>query len=223
MILYVITHTREKYETERDKYRATRTLLEELAGDYGAVVHYTEVTPALLEALRPWAICHSGGTHGGAKEAAGWRWCVAEYEGAAQIGFCAGHQLAGQVFGGELAPMRPLAPGELDPWPDWSPGMYKERGVYRVAVDAPNDPLFAGLPPVLNVWQNHRYHLAALGPDLTPLASSPDCPYQAFRHRTRPIYGVQFHPEVPTEGHEDGMRLLANFFAMARERVTGSG
>jgi GMP synthase (glutamine-hydrolysing) len=48
------------------------------------------------------------------------------------------------------------------------------------------------------------------------LARSQVCEIEAMRHETRPLYGVQWHPEVVhTEG---GTRLLENFIELCRER-----
>ena len=73
------------------------------------------------------------------------------------------------------------------------------------------DPLFAGLDDRAErtVWMNHGDRVLRLPPGFEVLASSDHSPYAALRHRERPIYGVQFHPEVVhTEG---GGQLLANF------------
>ncbi len=37
----------------------------------------------------------------------------------------------------------------------------------------------------------------------------------AMRHRARPLYGLQFHPERYTDAHPDGRTILANFFRLA--------
>jgi para-aminobenzoate synthetase len=78
-----------------------------------------------------------------------------------------------------------------------------------VAIEHDGSPLFAGIP---NSFQATRYHSLALA---TPLpsalrqtASSAGVP-MAFEHRSRPQWGVQFHPESIATEH--GKRLLANF------------
>ena len=45
--------------------------------------------------------------------------------------------------------------------------------------------------------------------EFTVLASTPTCPFAAVRHKERPFYGVQFHPEVTHTPH--GIDLLRNF------------
>jgi GMP synthase (glutamine-hydrolysing) len=46
------------------------------------------------------------------------------------------------------------------------------------------------------------------------LASGDHCRIEAMRHRTRPLYGTQFHPEACAEPFLHGKRLLANFAAI---------
>jgi GMP synthase (glutamine-hydrolysing) len=56
---------------------------------------------------------------------------------------------------------------------------------------------------------SHGDRMTRLAPGLRPLAESPNSPYAAFRHETKPIFGLQFHPEVT---HTiDGRRILENF------------
>lgn len=71
-----------------------------------------------------------------------------------------------------------------------------------------------------------RYHSlvverASLPPDLVVTAWSGDRPkdpeIMAMRHRSRPIFGVQFHPE--SIGTEYGKRILENFLRLANGSV----
>jgi hypothetical protein len=48
-----------------------------------------------------------------------------------------------------------------------------------------------------------------------PLGCAGFAGIEAMRHRTRPLYGVQFHPERYTDDHPDGRAILANFFRLA--------
>jgi anthranilate/para-aminobenzoate synthase component II len=77
------------------------------------------------------------------------------------------------------------------------------------------DSLFAGIPSPLTVA---RYHSLVTDPEafpsvLEPIAWSLDPAdegeVQAMRHRSLPIWGVQFHPESLFSEH--GKKLLANF------------
>ncbi|MGA4860382.1 aminodeoxychorismate synthase component I [Streptomyces koyangensis] len=69
--------------------------------------------------------------------------------------------------------------------------------------------LFEGLPQPLEVVRYHSLAVTELPPELEATAWSADGVLMALRHRTLPLWGVQFHPE--SIGTQDGHRLLANF------------
>ncbi|MBU7600373.1 aminodeoxychorismate synthase component I [Streptomyces sp. P38-E01] len=69
--------------------------------------------------------------------------------------------------------------------------------------------LFEGLPQPLEVVRYHSLAVTDLPPDLEGTAFSPDGVLMALRHRTLPLWGVQFHPE--SIGTREGHRLLENF------------
>jgi len=74
--------------------------------------------------------------------------------------------------------------------------------------------LFAGLPSPLPVVRYHSLAVTDLPAELEPLAwASSDDVLMAVRHRSRPAWGVQFHPEsiCTASGHD----LLANFRDLA--------
>jgi len=73
------------------------------------------------------------------------------------------------------------------------------------------DPLFARLPGGVErvVWMSHGDRVLRLPEGFEVLATSQSSPFAAVRHADRPIWGVQFHPEVVhTEG---GGQMLSNF------------
>jgi GMP synthase (glutamine-hydrolysing) len=112
------------------------------------------------------------------------------------LGICVGHQFLGRHFGGTVRHGSP------------------EFGRVNVRVDDPSHPLFQGIPESLSVWESHNDHVASLPPEWKGLAHSEGCPVQAMAHPVRPIFGVQFHPEV--EHTEHGRTLLKNFLELAR-------
>ena len=113
------------------------------------------------------------------------------------FGVCLGHQAIGQAFGGAVVRARALMHGKT------SLIHHENRGV------------FAGLK---NPFLATRYHSLSVQADDLPhalevTARAEDGEIMGFQHRTRPIHGVQFHPEsIATEcGHE----LLGNFLDLA--------
>jgi GMP synthase (glutamine-hydrolysing) len=107
------------------------------------------------------------------------------------LGICYGLQLLA-VWGG----------GRVEP----SHG--REYGRAELAIHA-DDPLLANIPRTSQVWMSHGDGVAALPDAFAALATSGSSPLAVVRHRTLPIYGVQFHPEVAHT--EYGVRLLENF------------
>ncbi len=61
------------------------------------------------------------------------------------------------------------------------------------------DPLFAGLPDTFDAFGGHKEAASSLPADVARLASSADCPVQAFRVGAN-VYATQFHPELDVEG-----------------------
>jgi GMP synthase (glutamine-hydrolysing) len=107
------------------------------------------------------------------------------------LGICYGLQEACQVLGGEV---KPAASREFG------------RATCRVTEA---DGLFAGVPEETVVWMSHGDQVQSVGGDFVPLAATDTCPITAVRHRTRPVFGLQFHPEVSHTPY--GSRILRNF------------
>src|SRR4051794_2322208 len=107
------------------------------------------------------------------------------------LGICYGMQLGAQVLGGQVKPAKA-----------------REYGRAKLHVTG-TDPLVRGLPPETSVWMSHGDQIHELPDDFIPLATTPTCPYAAARHRSRPFYGVQFHPEVTHTPR--GEKIFENF------------
>ena len=71
------------------------------------------------------------------------------------------------------------------------------------------EPLFHDVPRETIVWMSHGDQIQNAGGDFLGLAATPSCPIAAVRHRERPIYGLQFHPEVSHTPY--GSLVLGNF------------
>ncbi|MCA9244547.1 MAG: glutamine-hydrolyzing GMP synthase, partial [Phycisphaerales bacterium] len=84
----------------------------------------------------------------------------------------------------------------------------REYGRVRLRVDDATGPL-AHLPAETTVWMSHADLVTEVGPNFMSLAKTDNCHFAAVRHQQRPIYGVQFHPEVT---HTPlGGQILRNF------------
>jgi GMP synthase (glutamine-hydrolysing) len=107
------------------------------------------------------------------------------------LGICYGMQLLCQALGGVVEPVPTREFGR-------TPCQFLT-----------SDPLLEGLPSQSVVWMSHGDQVVRVGEDFVSLASTPQCPIAAVRHRQRPIYGLQFHPEVAHTEH--GRQILRNF------------
>ncbi len=109
------------------------------------------------------------------------------------LGICYGMQLMAHLLGGRV-----------------ERSVKREYGPAELRVLSVED-LFAGLDPSrsFRVWMSHGDRIEVLPPGFVPLAESENSPYAAMRHKEKPLFGVQFHPEVAHT--EIGREVLANF------------
>ena len=113
------------------------------------------------------------------------------------LGVCLGHQAIGQAFGGDVVRAKSLMHGKT------SPIRHHGAGIF----DGLQDGFIAT-----------RYHSLAVARATLPealevTAWTEDGEIMGLSHRSRPVHGVQFHPEsILTEG---GHRLLGNFLRLA--------
>ena len=85
---------------------------------------------------------------------------------------------------------------------------YREFGESMIDIKASCD-LFDSLDSTTLVWMSHGDKVTSLPTDFVTIASSQNAPIAAMAHKTRPLYGLQFHPEVTHS--KDGDIILANF------------
>ena len=186
-----------------DNYDSFTYNLVQYLGDLGEtpeVRRNDAVTVEEIGALRPQAILLSPGPCTPAE--AGVTVPVVRRWGAEIpiLGVCLGHQAIGEAYGGRVVRARRVMHGKTSP------------------IVHDGTELFEGLPSPLPVM---RYHSLVVEPESFPealavTAHAADDPTEihALRHRTHPVWGVQFHPEsILTEG---GRRILANFLALSR-------
>ncbi len=107
------------------------------------------------------------------------------------LGICYGMQIATQLLGADV-----------------KPAASREYGRTALEIIEP-DALLKNVPSETTVWMSHGDQVQTLAEDFIPLAATPTCPIAAVRHRTRPFYGVQFHPEVTHTPH--GGEIFVNF------------
>jgi GMP synthase (glutamine-hydrolysing) len=113
------------------------------------------------------------------------------------LAICVGHQFLARHFGGTVARGGP------------------EFGSIDLTVDRPDHPLFEGLPGKFRAWASHNDQVVTAPTGWTVLAHSSACPIEGIAHPDRPLWGVQFHPEVE---HTEGGREIFRHFVDACRR-----
>ena len=88
------------------------------------------------------------------------------------------------------------------------PSHEREYGRAELEV-SPGSPLFADVPPSTTVWMSHGDRVTHIEGTFRSIARTPSTPYAAVAHTERPLFGVQFHPEVVHSVH--GTQVLHNF------------
>jgi GMP synthase (glutamine-hydrolysing) len=112
------------------------------------------------------------------------------------LGICLGMQLMGTTFGGKVAP------GTIGGYAEVDVEVVKENDILK------------GLPKRFKTWASHADQVIELPPQFEVLAKSRVCEIEAMKHVERPLYGVQWHPEVMHTEH--GGELLDNFIALCK-------
>jgi anthranilate synthase component 2 len=187
-----------------DNYDSFTYNLVHFLGELGAqaqVVRNDEISAAEAIARKPEAVVISPGPCD--PESAGI--CLELIRSAPErlpiLGVCLGHQAIGQAYGGKVVRCHEILHGKLS------------------TITHSGTGLFRGLPQGFSVT---RYHSLTVAPE-----SLPDCLEVTARaqsgvimglsHRTRPVHGVQFHPESIASEH--GHALLKNFLDLAAAEV----
>ena len=121
--------------------------------------------------------------------------CVAEGADVPVLGVCLGLQGIVTTLGGSVERVRP-AHGEV------------------AAVEHDGAGVFAGLPSPFRAVRYHSLAAVRVPPDLMVTATDADGTVMGVRHVSRPLEGVQFHPESVLSEH--GRQLVATFLGRRR-------
>jgi len=114
------------------------------------------------------------------------------------LGICLGHQGLGKMLDGDVRSAPEAMHGRLSQ-------IFHE-----------GDGLFEGIPQGFPVVRYHSLAITGMGPEGNVCAWANDGVVMGIEHRTRPLWGVQFHPESIATEH--GAKLVENFYKLARQR-----
>jgi len=110
------------------------------------------------------------------------------------IGFCLGHEIIAAAYGGRIK--------KLDKY-------HQKKETVRILED---DPIFDGVnTEEVSLVKRHSYHVSEISSDFIVLGESDTTPHEIIRHREKPIYGFQAHPEV---SGATGLKMVHNFLKM---------
>lgn len=183
-----------------DNYDSFTWNLYHFLGDLGAetVVHRNDkISVGQVMSAKPQAIVLSPGPCT-PNEAGICLELIAKASGTIPIlGVCLGHQAIGQAFGGDVVRAPELMHGKLS------------------RISHGGEGIFAGVP---DKFEATRYHSLIVKRDTLPgelaiTAETEDGIIMGMQHKTKRVYGVQFHPESIASEH--GHKLLRNFLTLA--------
>lgn len=126
------------------------------------------------------------------------------------LGICFGHQLMALAHGARVASCK-------------KPVMNRFEMVRVLEADE----LFLGykIGEKIPLAESHYDYIRRKGLNESGfrlLADSTSCEVEAIKHRSKPFYGVQFHPEktkIKGEEHKDGIKVIKNFYRYVANRT----
>ena len=107
------------------------------------------------------------------------------------LGICYGMQLGSKILGADIIAAEKREYGRTD----------------LTVLDKTD--LLANVPDSMIAWASHGDQVGNMDEDFITLATTPTCPYAAVKHKEKPFYGVQFHPEVSHT--PKGIEILKSF------------
>lgn len=113
------------------------------------------------------------------------------------LGICLGHQLIASTFGGQTES------AEIESYAQIDINIIESAG------------LFDDMGDSVKVWASHKDEVVTLPDCFKIIADSDKCSIEAIKHEDKPIYGIQFHPEV--QHTPRGGEIFENFHRICKE------
>lgn len=113
------------------------------------------------------------------------------------LGFCLGHEIIAVAHGGGIKRL---------------PEYHGKKELIKIK--KADDPIFSGLDrKEVSLVKRHYYHVSDLPESFESLAASDTCKNEIIKHKQKPIYGFQGHPEV---SGKDGLKIVENFLKICK-------
>ncbi len=156
-----------------------------------SVLARPDVTLEELQALNPKGLIFTGGPSSVYEDGA--PRCREEVFdlGVPILGICYGMQISCQFLGADV-----------------KSATSREYGRTELKIHD-SSSILKNVPTETTVWMSHSDQVNTLSDDFIPMAATPTCPIAVVRHKSRPFFGVQFHPEVTHTPH--GVEIFNNF------------
>jgi GMP synthase (glutamine-hydrolysing) len=122
------------------------------------------------------------------------------------LGVCGGHQQIALAYDAPVDLM-----GRIEAGNGYN-GAKRERGYFPVETNQKG--LFKDLTHKLTVWHSHFDEVKRLPKRFERTAWNDNCAIQAMQHEARPVFGVQFHPELFNDEHPNGRRIMEAFLRL---------
>ncbi|GAB4176557.1 MAG: aminodeoxychorismate/anthranilate synthase component II [Calditrichia bacterium] len=153
-------------------------LFRQITGSQVAVFRNDKITPEMLADFTHIALSPGPGLP---DEAGSLKEIIKRFAGEKiMLGICLGHQAIGEVFGSDLTQLKQVYHG-------------KQSEVHLLSTDG----IFKNIPQKIMVGRYHSWVIdpKTLSPELETIAQCEDGTIMGIKHKSYPIYGLQFHPE----------------------------
>ncbi len=113
------------------------------------------------------------------------------------LGFCLGHEIIAVAHGGRIKKLSEKKVGKED-----------------VEIIDHSDFIFDGInKEVISLRKQHSFYVSQIPNEFKIIASSKTCETEIIRHKEKPIYCFQSHPEV---SGEEGLKIVENFLKICK-------
>lgn len=122
------------------------------------------------------------------------------------LGICGGHQLICLLYGGTVD----LIKEESCPKEGNYAGCFKVKGYVGVTLKE-EEPLFSGFKEKESFFASHCEEIKTLPDNFITIGATSFSPVYAFKMKKRPVFGLQFHPELPANNNSSTRAVITNF------------